>query len=296
MGNDGFTYYPFSFAGLSGDFSDYDKSYFIIVPVPYDATTSYMAGARRGPFAIIDSSIQLELFDDELQTENYKLGIHTAHALEPMIHPEKMISALQGYVKQLLADKKFPVILGGDHSISYAPVSAFKEAGEDFTVVHLDAHADLRMEYQGTAFSHACVMRRISELNLPVVQTGIRSLSREEWDYINTGRGLKTFFARDLLGAYNFTHIIDAIKTQKVYLTIDVDVFDPSVIPATGTPEPGGLSWYQIISLIKELVSRKELIGMDVVELAPNLPSHSEFTIAKLIYKTIGYITNKGGQ
>ncbi len=287
-------FYPLNFAGLSEDYSNYEKSYFTVVPVPYDSTTSYNPGARKGPLAIIDSSIQLEWFDDELEIESYKLGIHTFNFLDTKIHPEKTVDVLSHVISKLLDDKKFPIVLGGDHSISLAPIKSLKKKLKDFTVIHFDAHSDLRKEYQGSKHSHACTARRILELDIPIVQIGIRSLTKEDFLFIKENPGkITTFFARDVYKLKDYSKIEKKIKTDNIYITFDVDVFDPSIIPSTGTPEPGGLGWYQVLEIIKMLANRKSILGFDVVELAPNIPGHSEFVIAKLIYKLIGYITFK---
>lgn len=287
-------FYPLNFAGLSQEYSDYCKSFFTVIPVPYDSSTSYTPGARKGPLAIIDSSIQLEWFDDELELENYKLGIHTFDFLDTKIHPEKTIEILTNVVSKVISDGKFPIVIGGDHSLSYAPIKTFKEKGEDFTVIHFDAHSDLRDEYQGTKHSHACTARRILDLDIPLVQVGIRSLTKEDFNFIKGNPSkIKTFFARDIYKVNDFSLIEKSIKTENIYITFDVDVFDPSIIPSTGTPEPGGLNWYQVLEIIKILINNRNVIGLDVVELAPNIQGHSEFIIAKLIYKFIGYITYK---
>lgn len=288
-----YSYYNFNFAGLESDFADYKKAHFVIVPVPYDATTSYGAGARRGPFAIIEASIQLELYDDELDLDSYKAGIHTLPPIEPMIEPEMMQNAISNCLTKILDDSKLPIVIGGDHSISYAPIKTFIERGEEFTVIHFDAHTDLRYQYQGSKFSHACVIRRVIEHNIPVRQVGIRSFSREDADFLKQTNNIQTFFARNLYNKFEFAEIIKSIQSKKIYITLDVDVFDPSIIPSTGTPEPGGLNWYQVTGIIKELATKFDIIGFDVVELAPNNPTPSEFIISKLIYKTIGYIANK---
>lgn len=287
-------FYPLNFAGLNEEFSNYNNSYFTIIPVPYDSATSYNSGARRGPLAIIDASIQLEWFDDELNMDNYKLGIHTLPFLDTKIHPEKTTDILSKVVSKVISDNKFPIVLGGDHSISYGPIKSFKDAGFDFTVVHFDAHSDLREEYQGTKHSHACTIRRVLELDIPVVQVGIRSLTKEDFNFIRENPSkIKTFFARDLYKGTDYSIIDRAIKSDNIYISFDVDVFDPSIIPATGTPEPGGLNWYQILEIARMIISNHRILGFDVVELSPNISGPSEFIIAKLIYKFIGYITHK---
>ncbi|GAB4436312.1 MAG: agmatinase [bacterium] len=265
----------------------------MVLPVPYDSATSYGAGARKGPLAIIESSIQLELYDDELDLESYLLGIHTLPFLEPLVEPEKMHDSIRSCVSNIIKDKKIPIIIGGDHSISFGPIKALYDSGEEFTVIHFDAHTDLRDSYQGSKFSHACVMRRVADLNIPITQIGIRSLSKEDADYLKSSKLINTFFARDLYKNNDFAGIAESIKTKKIYITFDVDAFDPSIISSTGTPEPGGLTWYQTLSIIKTLTDRFDVIGFDVVELAPNTSSPSEFIVSKLIYKIIGYITQK---
>lgn len=291
--NKSISFYPFRFAGLPEEFSNYENSLFVVIPVPYDSATSYMAGARKGPLAVIESSIQLELYDDELELESYFLGIHTLPFVEPLVEPQLMIETLTNCTFGLIKDNKIPILIGGDHSLSFAPIKAFHKDGQDFTVIHFDAHADLRESYQGSLFSHASVMRRVAELGLPIRQIGIRSLSKEDAEYLKATPTIKTFFARDLYNAKDFTPLLNSIKTKKIYISFDVDAFDPSIIPSTGTPEPGGLLWYQVLSIIKMLSQRFDIIGFDVVELAPNMPTPSEYIVAKLIYKIIGYISHK---
>ncbi len=287
-------FYPFNFAGLPEEYSNYRDSFFCIIPVPYDSATSYNPGARRGPLAVIDASIQLEWFDDELEQDNYKLGIHTFPFLDTKIAPEKTVELLSNVVSKVISDKKFPVVLGGDHSISLGAIKSFKDTGSEFTVVHFDAHSDLREEYQGSKNSHACTIRRVLEFNIPVVQIGIRSLTREDFSFIKENPSkVTTFFARDLAKASDYKEIFNTVKGENIYITFDVDVFDPSVISSTGTPEPGGLYWYQILDILKGLTERFNMLGFDVVELAPNVSGPSEFIVAKLIYKLIGYITHK---
>lgn len=293
MANKGYSFYRFNFAGLEGDLCDYEKSLFVILPVPYDATTSYGTGARKAPFAIIESSIQLELYDDELNLDSFVFGIHTLPSLEPMIEPENMLTSIKACLEPILSKNKIPIVLGGDHSISFAPIKAFAEKGDKFTVIHFDAHTDLRESYQGSKYSHACVMRRVAEIGIPIVQIGIRSLSREDADFLKSTSLIKTFFARDLYNKIDYAKILSSIKTEKIYISFDVDAFDPSIIPATGTPEPGGLNWYQVTSILKELSKNFDIVGFDVVELSPNIPSPSEFIVSKLIYKIIGYITKR---
>ncbi|PIS31313.1 agmatinase [Candidatus Saganbacteria bacterium CG08_land_8_20_14_0_20_45_16] len=258
----------------------YQTAKFVVVPVPYEATTTYGQGTRRGPAAILTASLQVENFDEELKAEPYVFGIHTQGNCQ--------IKGLASRVKRHLAAGKTPIILGGEHSITPFVVKAAAQQDQALSVLQLDAHADLRDKYQGKKNNHACVMRRVLEI-CPAVQVGVRSLSKEEWGFAKkSGQDKKMHWAQDKLD-------IKKIKNQlskNVYITIDVDVFDPSLIPAVGTPEPGGLSWYQVLNLLREICQTKNVVGFDVVELSPRLNELvSPFAVAKLVYKVISYLT-----
>ena len=256
---------------------------FTIIPCPHEATTTYGKGAKKGPAAILSAAEHVELFDDELGYEPFQPDWYKA---------EKAVSVknLGPRVARLLNEHKIPIVLGGEHSITPRSIAEFKKVFSDLSVLQLDAHADLRDKYEGAKDSHACVMRRVLEI-CPAVQAGIRSISKEEWDFAqNSGQIEKIHWAKDAL-------LVEKIKnqlSQHVYITIDVDVFDPSIVPATGTPEPGGLSWKEVLSLLKVVCRAKEVVGFDVVELAPRKDDNaSDFTVAKLIYKLMGFITSK---
>jgi len=284
---------PDNFGGLSDEHSQYETSRAVIFPVPLERTTTYEHGTRNGPAAILKASQNMELYDEELELEPYKeIGIHTLPPIDTMDGTlDEVITELFTAECGLLDDDKFPVALGGEHSITPPLVSAVTKKYKNLSVLQIDAHADLRDEYQGNPASHACAMRRVLEF-CPAVQVGIRSLSVEEAQAIPHLR-TKVYWANDIVRAPLKSWIAKVLSdlSPNVYLTIDLDGFDPSIIPATGTPEPGGLDWHQVTSLIRAVAQHKKIVGMDVVELMPLPGEHaSDFLAAKLIYKSLGYI------
>ena len=286
-----------NFAALPPEYADYEKARFVLLPVPYDLSASYRPGARGGPGAIIEASRYLELYDEELQAEPYRAGIHTLPALEPLASgPEAMSARVEEIVGQLLAAGKLPILLGGEHSLTIGAVRALSRQGEKLSVLQLDAHADLREEYEGTPFSHACVGRRIAE-RARLVQLGVRSLSAAEADYLRHAQ-VTTVYAHEWLEAAQSAERALAELDDPVYITIDLDVFDPAIMPATGTPEPGGLGWYAVLRLLRRVCRTHRVLGVDLVELAP-LPGQvaPDFLAAKLVYKLIGYLSepSRGG-
>ena len=269
-----------------------DVASFVISPFPYDATASYGTGARFAPARILEASSQLELFDEELEASPYNAaGIHTLEIPEVPIEPEKARRLAREIARDILLGGKVPVFLGGDHSISIGVIEAVTDIFEEVTVLHLDAHTDMRNEYQGSPLSHACVARRASEL-CKVVQAGIRSSSEAEWKYLREVGNIPvtaSSIKRDMGSATR--EILERITNQNVYITLDVDCLDPSVMPATGTPEPGGLDWFELIHILKQVIKHHKVVGFDVVELSPLPGIHfPEFTCARLIYKMIGYM------
>lgn len=284
---------PKNYLGLEEDYSSFKKSKAVILQVPYDRTTTYIHGAVNGPAAIIDASKYMERFDDELNQETFRMGIHTMDPLAIQdMSSEEMVDKVYAQTQELLKANKFPVMLGGEHSVSIGAVKAFKEAYPNISVLHLDAHYDMRDVYFGSKLNHGCVARRISEI-CPIVQAGTRSLSKEEKDFLATqtnGR-IKTINVYDILEMPMWKDTVSNNLSETVYITIDLDVFDPALVPATGTPEPGGLGWYEILSLLREVTKDKKVLGFDVVELCPikgNIAS--DFLAAKLIYRLLGYI------
>jgi agmatinase len=284
---------PENFGGLPEEQSSYDKSRAVIFPVPLERTTTYMTGTRNGPAAILAASRNMELYDEELGLEPYKkIGIATLPAIDTQDGTlEKVLADLHTTELALLADGKFPVVLGGEHSLTPPLVAAAARKFPDLSVLQIDAHADLRESYQGNPASHASAMRRVVEV-CPAVQVGIRSLSVEEAEAIPRLR-TKIYWAKDIVRApvESWAQRVVADLCPNVYLTIDLDGFDPAFVPATGTPEPGGLDWHQVTSLIHTVAAKKKIVAMDVVELLPQPGDHaSDFLAAKLIYKILGYV------
>jgi agmatinase len=280
---------PQNFAGLLSPYADLQTAKVMILPVPYDGTTEWHSGTREGPQAIINASQYLELYDIELKREIYTVGIHTLPEVQPLLNsPEKMIDRVYRIASKLTNHAKFLVMLGGEHSLSLGMVKAIKEKKQDLCVLQLDAHADLRDTYLGTKYSHACVMRRILEL-CPIVQVGIRSLSREEQQFLTKNNMHPFYISTPSLEPASLEHIIDSLS-DNVYISIDLDVFDPSIMPAVGTPEPGGMQWHEVLNLLRSVTLRKCVIGFDLVELCPKEGTAScAFLAAKLAYKLIGY-------
>ncbi|MCX5668382.1 MAG: agmatinase [Candidatus Omnitrophica bacterium] len=282
-----------NFTALEEEYSSLKKSKVVVMQVPYDKTATYIKGTVNGPGAIIDASKKMELFDEELNQETYKIGIHTMDPLPVQdLLPEAMIDKVYGSSLELLKANKFLVILGGEHSLSIGSVKAFKEVYPDLSVLHLDAHHDMRDEYFGSKFNHGCVARRISEI-CPIVQTGTRSLSKEEKDFLATQANgkVKTVSAYDILEMPLWKDVISRGLSEHVYVSIDLDVFDPSLMPAVGTPEPGGIGWYETLDLLREVSKDKKIVGFDVVELCPIKGQvSSDFLAAKLVYRLLGYV------
>ena len=284
---------PENFGGLPDEHSQYATSRAVIFPVPLERTTSYEHGTRNGPAAILAASRNMELYDEELELEPYKeIGIHTLPAIDTADGTlDEVISEIFTAQLALLEDDKFTVALGGEHSLTPPLVSATAKKFKNLSVLQIDAHADLRDEYQGNPASHACAMRRVVEV-CPAVQVGIRSLSVEEAQAIPHLR-TSVYWANDIARAPMKSWIAKVLAdlSPNVYLTIDLDGFDPAFVPATGTPEPGGLDWMQVTSLIRAVADHKKIVGMDVVELLPQPGDHaSDFLAAKLVYKCLGYI------
>jgi len=285
-----YTKSPQNFAELHDALSNYEESKVVILPVPYEKTTTYIKGTEKGPQAIIDASRNMELYDEELDKNICEIGICTLEELKIDKKPELMVDGVCEKVKKLLDKEKVPVILGGEHSITSGCVKAF--SGKEFSVLQIDAHADLREEYEGSKFNHACAMKRCLDVTKNIVQVGIRSLSLEEAEFAKENN-LEIFWAKDIVDNDKwFDDAISKLK-DKVYITIDLDAFDPSFMFAVGTPEPGGLNYYQTLRFLKKVCSEKNVVGFDVVELCPNaMDISSDFTAAKLVYKLIGYVFN----
>jgi len=282
-----------NFGLLEPQWSDYETSRVAVLPVPFERTTSYGKGTMAGPAAILRASQAMELYDEELGGEPFRLGIAT---LPPFL-PEafdlgEALAEIEEAARVQLAAGKFLVTLGGEHSLTQAPVRAARAVHGEIGVVQFDAHADLREEFEGTPYSHASVMHRLVEDGFPTLAVGIRSLSTPEAELVRA-RQLPILWGHQLARAEELFAPLLAALPEKVYLTFDVDYFDPSLVPATGTPEPGGGLWYPTLALLRALFRAKRVIAMDLVELAPigGQPA-SDFLAAKLVYKCIGYLAD----
>jgi len=275
-----------NFGYLPEEYSDPENAEIVIIPVAYDGTSTWIKGADKGPTAIIEASANMELYDIETDSEVYRKGIYTEDSITKEITPTEMINAVNGTVQYYLEKNKFTVVIGGEHSVSIGSIKAHAEHYANLTVLQLDAHADLREEYNGSIYNHACVMTRIKEF-CPIVQVGIRSMDSPEKEPMDKNR---TFFAKDIYNNTDWIKKVISILSDNVYITIDLDVFDPSIMPSTGTPEPGGLRWYDVLELLKAVSNKNNVVGFDVVELCPDDRNKApDFMAAKLIYKLLSY-------
>ena len=275
-----------NFAGLTSPYSDYDFAKAVVLPVPYDATSTWVKGSEKGPEALLDASVALEWYDIETETEGYKDGIHTAAPVLTDESPEALCDEVQSRGATLLNDNKFPFTIGGNHTVSIGAIRAMADKFDDLTILQLDAHSDLRPYYEGSELNHACVMYQAQRL-CPVTQVGIRSMCVEELPYANKDR---IFFAHKLMFDNNWQEKALSTLTKNVYITIDLDVFDPSVLPSTGTPEPGGMQYYQVLHFLRSVIANHNVVGIDIVELCPNASERaSDFLAARLAYQLMTY-------
>ncbi|MEO8664662.1 MAG: agmatinase [Ignavibacteria bacterium] len=285
-----------NFLAIEEEYSNYNDSLIAILPVPYEQTTSYGKGTSKGPKAILDASHYVEFFDEELNRELCFEKGHGICSLHPVEFKDqkgkKALDLIYMNVKKLIDDKKFVVTLGGEHSISTAPIRAHFDSYKDLSILHFDAHSDLREEYEGSKFSHASFAARVSEFTTAFTQVGIRAQCKAEYDFIKE-KNIKTFYAFEIRdGKYGDdwqSKVINTLK-QNVYITFDVDYFDPSIMPSTGTPEPNGFFWDETMKLLKMLGEKKKVVGFDVVELSPRKDfPYPDFLTAKLVYKMLNY-------
>ncbi|MBP1734971.1 MAG: agmatinase [Deltaproteobacteria bacterium] len=275
-----------SFCGLPNDLADYKQSPIVILPIPFDKTSTWMKGADKGPKAIIEASQYLELYDIETDSEVYKKGIFTTkpiHTLSSSVLLKRTVLAVSKYIQ----DKKLVVTLGGEHSVSIGVIKSYAKHYNNLTVLHLDAHADSRDSYEGSRYNHACVIARVREFTKNIVSVGIRSMDTSERAGMDRK---KMFFAHEIHNSDKWINNVIRLLTDTVYVTIDVDVFDPGIMPSTGTPEPGGLGWYQVLKLLSAISKSKRIVGFDIVELCPSANKAPDFMVAKLIYTFLSFI------
>ena len=273
-----------NYAGIPDKYARIDEAKVVLIPVPYDGTSTWQKGADKGPDAFLEASENMEVYDIETRSEVYKKGVYLAPAVTENSSPEKMVEAVYKTTKNYIAQEKFVTLFGGEHSISIGSIRAFNESFEDLTVVQLDAHADLRPEYEGSKCNHACAMYEASK-KTNLIQVGIRSMDISETEHMDENQ---VYFGHDLYEDW----MDDSIgqMTPNVFITIDLDAFDPSILPSTGTPEPGGLFWYETLEFLKLMFKKKNVVGFDIVELCPNRnEKSSDFLAAKLYYKMLSY-------
>ena len=275
-----------TYAGIEDQYSKLDSSKIVLIPVPYDGTSTWQKGADKGPEAFLNASENMELYDIETQTEVYKQGVFLADPVTENASPEQMVDAVHQVVKTYIKKNKFVTTFGGEHSISIGTIRAFNECFDNLTVLQLDAHADLRKSYQGSKCNHACALYEASQ-STNLIQVGIRSMDIIETTVMDEE---KTYFAHEMAEDDNWVDSAIDQMTDNVYITIDLDAFDPSIMPSTGTPEPGGLLWYETLDFLRQVFEEKNVVGFDIVELCPNpKEKSSDFLAAKLYYKMLTY-------
>jgi len=278
------------FGGVDNQFTSFDKAKAVILPVPYGRTVDYRKGTEKGPLAVLDASDNMELFDEGLNREIHTIGINTRDLLKVKgLKSEQMINVVEDNVQDILRKNKFPVVLGGEHSVSIGAVKALKKHYKDLSILYFDAHYDLRDTYRGSKYNHACVARRLMEM-ANVVEVGVRSLSKEE-NYFLPHNNIRIIKMSDVMKKENWPNIAKTYLSKNVYISVDLDVFDPSIMPSIGTPEPGGMGWHEFLEGIRNITATRKIVGFDVVELSPikNMVA-PDFMAAKLIYKMLGYI------
>ncbi|TCK66917.1 agmatinase [Winogradskyella wandonensis] len=275
-----------NYAGIEDNYAGLETSKIVLVPVPYDGTSTWGKGADKGPEAFLQASENMELYDIETDSEVYKQGIHLTEPVLENTSPEAMVNAVHELIKKYIKRNKFVTMVGGEHSISIGAIRAFNECFNDLSVLQIDAHADLRKSYNGSKYNHACALYEANETT-NLVQVGIRSMDITEKTVMNEDN---VFFAEDMnTDEYWMDNAVEALG-DNVYITFDLDALDPSICPSTGTPEPGGLLWYETLEFLKKVFEEKNVVGFDIVELCPNdIDKSSDFVAAKLYYKMLSY-------
>jgi agmatinase len=278
--------HPLSFCGLPNHEADYERAPTVILPVPFDKTSTWQKGADKGPAAILEASANLEFYDIETDSEVLKKGIYTAKPIHAA-SSSALIKKTDSEVSRYLKDGKLVVTLGGEHSVSIGVLKSYARHCKNLSVLHLDAHADSRESYEGSPYNHACVIARAREFTKDIVSVGIRSMDASERPAMDRKR---MFFAHEMQSSDKWIERVLRLLAGTVYITIDLDVFDPGIMPSTGTPEPGGLGWYQVMNLLYSVSRSKRIVGFDVVELCPSSLKAPDFLAAKLVYTLLSYI------
>lgn len=275
-----------NYAGIPDEFAQLEKAKVVLIPVPYDGTSTWGKGADKGPEAFLDASENMELYDIETGTEVYQQGIYLAPTITESSSAEAVVNAVHKTTKEYIKRNKFVTLFGGEHSISIGSIRAFNECFDNLTVLQIDAHADLRESYDGTKYNHACAVHEASQTT-NLLQVGIRSMDIIEKTFMDEE---KTFFAHDIVNDEYWMDKVIAQMTDNVFITFDLDALDPSIMPSTGTPEPGGLLWYETLDFLKQVFAEKNVVGFDIMELCPNkVDKSSDFVAAKLYYKMLSY-------
>ncbi|MFT4831614.1 MAG: agmatinase [Psychroserpens sp.] len=275
-----------NYAGIPDEFAQLEKAKVVLIPVPYDGTSTWGKGADKGPEAFLNASENMELYDIETGTEAYQQGIYLAPSITENSSAEAVVNAVHKTTKEFIKRNKFVTLFGGEHSISIGSIRAFNECFDNLTVLQIDAHADLRKSYEGTKFNHACAVHEASQTT-NLLQVGIRSMDIIEKSFMDEE---KTFFAHDIANDEYWMDKVIAQMTDNVFITFDLDALDPSIMPSTGTPEPGGLLWYETLEFLKQVFEEKNVVGFDIMELCPNkMDKSSDFLAAKLYYKMLSY-------
>lgn len=274
------------YAGVEEHWGEFEKAKILLQSIPYDGTSTWGKGADQGFEAFLDATDNMEVYDIETNSEVYQQGVHILEPIKEDRSPEEVFKAVYAKTSELLKTGKYLTFFGGEHSVSIGVIKAFYEKYDNLSVLQLDAHADLRPEYHGSPYNHACAVYDASQ-NCNLVQVGIRSMDREEKEYVQEGN---CFYAHEMWENNNWMEESISRLGEKVYLTIDLDAFDPSLLAATGTPEPGGLAWYETLKYLRKVFKERDVVGFDIVELAPEMAHKaSNFLAAKLYYKLLSY-------
>jgi len=275
-----------TYAGIPAEYAKLETASIVLIPVPYDGTSTWQKGADKGPKAFLEASENMELYDIETETEVYKRGVFLSEPVLEQTSPEAMVEAVHVAVKDYIKRNKFVTLFGGEHSISIGAIRAFNECFNNLTVLHIDAHADLRKSYEGSSCNHACAVYEASQTT-NLIQVGIRSMDASESSVMDPDN---VYFAHEIMEDDSWMDSAIDSMTNNVYISLDLDALDPSIMPSTGTPEPGGMGWYQMLDFLSRVFADKNVVGFDIVELCPNqISKASDFLAAKLYYKMLSY-------